>query len=235
MKKLFTVLLAIGFLATTSAVVAAKQTGKTPTRTKSSERIAKRAGKTNALVTLDYFDTASSAFYLWGGNFYMSNLFVPAPGSYPLQVLSFDVYYTALDGQTTAGTGNINGVRVFDTTGVVLGGELGVTGNIDSWTNVTLTTPPTIASGNFYGGLWNSVDTSTNPDTQIDAGLQGSAMNWSGPPDEPFAALNGASAAAAGPFTVTTPGTAYGTISAASIVANINTNVPVELMRFVAE
>lgn len=235
MRKSVALLVAAGLLTVTAAGYAATKAGKAARgRTKVTEaqpRITQKNAP-KALVTLDYVDLAGT-FYLWNGTFYMSNIFKPGGGDYPLQVVALEVYYTGLDDLTT-GAGTIDGVRVFDPAGTVLATELGIPATIDAWTVVNLTAPPTIATGNFIAGGWNSYASASDYN---DAMLQGSAnVSWVAPPDEPFVAVGGgASAGAAGPWSVSAPGTAYTTVSAATVRAQINTNVPVELMRFAAE
>lgn len=236
MRKPVALLVGAGLLTVAAAGFAASQ-ARTPkvkmSRTKVTEAMPKIAQKNapKALVTLDYVD-AGGTFYLWNGTFYMSNVFKPGATDYPLQVVALDVYYTGLDDLTT-GAGVIDGVRVFDPAGAILATELNIAATIDAWTNVPITSPPTIAAGNFVAGGFNNYVSAADYN---DAMLQGSAINWTAPPDEPFVAVNGgASAAAAGPWTVSAAGATYTTVSAATVVATINTNVPVELMRFAAE
>ncbi len=190
-------------------------------------------GQSEAPQTIDYWGAGGSSFYTWSGNFYMSNLFKPDAGWYPLDVTSLDVLPASLDSQTASGAaGVLNGVGVFSTAGAVLARELNVNATVSNWVNVPLTTVPRIAAGNFYGGLWNSA-VSGGPTN--DGGLQTTASNWTAPPTEPFQCLNGTAVNAAGPYTASNCGDTYTTVSAASVIANVNTNVPVELMRFDAQ
>lgn len=240
MRKPVALLVAAALLTVAAAGYAATQTGKSArkTRTKAAVPAASIAKKASpkALVTLDYFNLGSAAFYYWGGPNYMSNIFQPGAGDYPLDVVSAEVYYAALDDVTTTGAaGTIDGVRVFDPAGAILASQLGVPGLANSWNTVTFTTPPTIAAGTFLAGGFNSYVSSTD---RNDGMLQGSAQAWTGPPTEPFRMLDAGTAATAGspgPWTVMDSGAAWATTSAASIRVTINTNVPVELMRFDAE
>ncbi|MCE7957979.1 MAG: hypothetical protein DYH06_08595 [Acidobacteria bacterium ACB2] len=229
-------LVAAGFLAVAAAGYAANEARKgkftRETASVSQPSLAKKNAP-KALVTIDYVDTGST-FYTWGGDNYMSNIFKPAGGSYPLDVVSLDVYYSYIDDSSTA-AGSIDGVRVFDEAGTVLASQRGVAGTPRTWVNVAFASPPQIAAGNFIGGTWNSNVSSTD---RNDCPIQGAVnANWTAPPVEPFRLLTGgATAGAAGPWTVVDAGAAYTTTtSAATVIANINTNVPVELMRFSAE
>lgn len=177
-----------------------------------------------ALQWIDYYNEGAAGFYGWNGLFYMSNLFKPDAGWYPLDVVALEVFPHELDGSTVTGNaGMIDGVAVFSPGAGILARELAVPGTVRTWTLVNLTSPPRITTGNFYGGIWNS--------TGIDGGRQASATGWTAPPTEPFTCLDGTAAAGA-TFTVNTCGDAYGTVSAAAVRAQVDSNVPVELMRF---
>lgn len=183
-----------------------------------------------ALQWIDYWNTSSANYYFWNGNFYMSNLFKPQGGWYPLDVVALEVLAMRLDGSTVTGAaGTLNGAAVFDPSGTLLARELNIPAQVGVWTMVNLTTPPRINTGNFYGGLWNS--------TSVDLGYQCTAINWTPPPTEPFEALvySGATAGGNGPWAPGGYGATYPTVSAASVRAQVNTNVPVELMRFDVE
>ncbi len=181
-----------------------------------------------ALVWLDYWNAGGSHF-TWGGNMYMSNLFKPTAGTWPLDVVALEVYTRTLDGSTvTAAAGTLNGVAVFDPAGAVLSRQLNIAVTNRTWTQVPLVTQPTITTGNFYAGLWNDA-------VAGDRGWQCTALGWTTPPDEPFACITAGTAGTAngaGPWTVGACGSGYSTVSAASIRAQVNTNVPVELMSF---
>jgi hypothetical protein len=186
----------------------------------------------DALQWIDYWNTSSATYYTWTGFFYMSNLFKPQAGWYPLDVVALEVMPMGLDGNTVTGAaGTLNGVAVFDPAGTILARELNVPANVGVWTLVNLTTPPRINTGNFYGGLWNS--------SYVDLGFQCTAINWTPPPTEPFECVDTAggspTAGAPGPWAPSGCGAQYGTVSAASVRAQVNTNVPVELMRFDVE
>jgi hypothetical protein len=243
MKKLFAkFMVAVVVLTAASFVMAAKPAKHSRHKIKGTRAKMTEKSKGKALVTLDYYNLASAAFYNWSGDFYMSNLFKPAGGSYPLDVIALEVYADGLDNNTVTGAaGVLNGVAVFDPAGTILKRELAVPVAVRTWTTVPLTPPlPNIATGNFYAGLWNSADASAGGAiTAInDAGVQASATAWTGPPTEPFECMDGptgSTAGGAGPWAPGGCGAAYATVSAASVRAQINTNVPVELMRFVAE
>jgi hypothetical protein len=180
-----------------------------------------------ALQWIDYWNTSSAAYYTWNGQFYMSNLFKPDGGWYPLDVVALEVLAVGLDGATATGAaGVIDGVAVFDSAGSLLARELNVAAQVGVWTMVNLTSPPRIAAGNFFGGLWNS--------TGVDLGYQCSAVNWTAPPTEPFNCIDytGATAGGNGAWAPSNCGDIYGTVSAASVRAQVDSNVPVELMRF---
>ena len=185
----------------------------------------------DALQWIDYWNTSSALFYTWNGTFYMSNLFKPQAGWYPLDVVALEVLAVGLDGNTVTGAaGTLNGAAVFNAAGTaVLARELNIPAQVGIWTMVNLTTPPRINTGNFYGGLWNS--------TSVDQGYQCTAINWTPPPTEPFEDItySGATAGGNGAWAPGGAGGQYGTISAASVRAQVNTNVPVELMRFDVE
>ncbi|HQN96936.1 MAG TPA: hypothetical protein PLM61_11230 [Thermoanaerobaculales bacterium] len=188
-----------------------------------------------ALEWIDYWNTGGS-FYTWSGApNYMSNVFKPTAGWYPLDVVALEVWAFALNNNTATGAaGVLNGAAVFDLAGGVLARELNINAQVKTWTNVPLASPPRISTGNFIAGLWNSND-GTNYN---DAGYQCTAVNWTPPPTEPLMFLThgtAGTAGAAGPWTLTDWGATYGTVSAASIRAQVNTNVPVELMRFDVE
>ncbi len=242
MKKLIVpCLLVAGLVAAAAVGIAAQPPNSKATKAKfTREKVTgslpnlKQPGRPLALVTLDYYDTATTA-YGWTGNFYMSNLFMPTAGSWPLQVLALEVYANALDNVETVGTpGVLNGVAVFDPTGAILARDLGVAATVKTWTTVPLSAPPVIAAGNFVAGMWNS---NVGAGARNDAGLQASAMNWPGAAGtEPFRAVGGGmTAGAAGPWVVDTAPSSYTTTSAAAVRAQINTGVPVELMRFEVE
>ncbi|MEN8162949.1 MAG: hypothetical protein ABFS37_02375 [Acidobacteriota bacterium] len=214
----------IAFIFVAVALVGAVALAVGPSKAEKVDRPANVESPDRAPQTIDYWGAGGAAFYSWNGDFYMSNLFKPTAGWYPLAVTSLDVMPARLDGLTGTGSaGVLDGVGVFDTAGGVLSRELAVAGSVNVWMNVPLSTPPQIATGNFYGGLWNGT---------ADGGLQTTASNWTAPPTEPFNCLNGTGAAAAGPFTPSFCGDQYGTVSAASVIANVNTNIPDELMVF---
>jgi hypothetical protein len=180
-----------------------------------------------ALQWIDYWNTMSASYYTWNGLFYMSNLFKPDAMWYPLDVVALEVLAVGLDGNTATGAaGVLDGVAVFDSGGTLLARELNVNAQVGIWTIVNLTSPPRINTGNFFGGLWNS--------TGIDLGYQCSAVNWTPPPTEPYNCIDytGATAAGNGAWAPSDCGTQYPTVSAASVRAQVDTNVPVELMRF---
>jgi hypothetical protein len=180
-----------------------------------------------ALQWIDYWNTASASYYTWNGLFYMSNLFKPDGTWYPLDVVALEVLAVGLDGATATGAaGVIDGVAVFDPGGTLLARELNVNAQVGIWTIVNLTSPPRINTGNFFGGLWNS--------TGIDLGYQCTAVNWTPPPTEPFNCIDytGATAGGNGAWAPSDCGNQYSTVSAASVRAQVDTNVPVELMRF---
>lgn len=184
----------------------------------------------DALQWIDYWNTSSAYYYQWNGSFYMSNLFKPQGSWYPLDVVALEVLAIGLDGNTVTGAaGTLNGAAVFDPTGTLLARQLNIPAQVGIWTMVNLTTPPRINTGNFYGGLWNS--------TSIDLGYQCTAVNWTPPPTEPFdcVSYSGATAGGNGAWAPENCGAQYGTVSAASVRAQVNTNVPVELMRFDVE
>ena len=221
MRKIVFVFVAVALVGTVALAVGPSKAEKVnrPVNVQSPDRAAE---------TIDYWGAGGSSFYTWSGIMYMSNLFVPTAGWYPLDVTSLDVMPARLDGSTASGfAGVLDGVAVFDTGGAVLSRELAVNGSVNVWINVPLSSPPQIAAGNFFGGIWNS--------TGVEGALQTTASNWTAPPTEPLNCLDGASAAAAGPFVPSNCGDAYSTVSAASVIANVNTNVPVELMRFEIE
>jgi hypothetical protein len=184
-----------------------------------------------ALQWIDYWNPSSALFYTWNGTFYMSNLFKPQGGWYPLDVVALEVLAVGLDGNTVTGAaGTLNGAAVFNAAGTaVLARELNVAAQVGIWTMVNLSSPPRINTGNFYGGLWNS--------TSVDQGYQCTATNWTPPPTEPFncVSYSGATAGGNGAWLPSDCGAQYGTVSAASVRAQVNTNVPVELMRFDVE
>ncbi len=183
-----------------------------------------------ALEWIDYWNTSSAAYYSWNGFFYMSNLFKPDGGWYPLDVVALEVMAVGLDGNTATGAaGVINGVAVFDPTGILLARELDIAAMVGVWTIVNLTVPPRINTGNFFGGIWNS--------TGIDLGQQCTAVNWTPPPTEPFNCISfsGATAGGTGAWAPSDCGNSYPTVSAASVRAQVDSNVPVELMRFDVE
>jgi hypothetical protein len=188
----------------------------------------------DALQWIDYWNTSSVNYYTWGGNFYMSNLFKPQGTWYPLDVVALEVLMVGLDGNTATGAaGTLNGAAVFNAGGTaVLARELNIPAQVGVWTLVNLTTPPRINTGNFYGGLWNSNDAA-----MIDLGYQCTAANWTPPPTEPFNCIfySGATAGGNGAWAGNDCGSLWPTVSAASIRAQVNTNVPVELMRFDVE
>jgi hypothetical protein len=185
-----------------------------------------------ALEWLDYWNTSGS-YYTWSGTpNYMSNVFKPQGTWYPLDVVAVEVWAYALDNNVTTGAaGVLNGVAVFDPAGAILARELNIAAQVKTWTNVPISSPPRINTGNFIAGLWNSNDgTDYN-----DAGYQCTAINWTAPPTEPLifmTAGTAGTAGAAGPWVTANWGANYSTISAASIRAQVDTNVPVELMRF---
>ena len=181
----------------------------------------------DALQWIDYWNTSSGAYYTWNGEFYMSNLFKPDASWYPLDVVALEVMAVGIDGSTATGaSGFINGVAVFDPSGTLLARELAVAAQVGVWTMVNLSSPPRINTGNFFGGLWNS--------TGVDLGEQCTAINWTPPPTEPYNCIDytGATAGGNGAWAPSNCGDQYGTVSAASVRAQVNTNVPVELMRF---
>jgi hypothetical protein len=189
-----------------------------------------------ALQWIDYWNTSGAFYYTWSGNpDYMSNVFKPTAGWYPLDVVALEVWAFALDNnQTTGAAGVLNGVAVFDPAGGLLARQLNINAQVKTWTNVPLSSPPRINTGNFIAGLWNSNDGSS----LNDAGYQCTAINWTAPPTEPLIFLtagSGATAGGAGPWIPTDWGAGYSTVSAASVRAQVNTNVPVELMRFDVE
>jgi len=184
----------------------------------------------DALQWIDYWNTSSALFYTWNGTFYMSNLFKPQGGWYPLDVVALEVLAMGLDGNTVTGAaGTLDGAAVFDPAGTLLARELNIPAQVGIWTMVSLATPPRINTGNFYGGLWNSGG--------IDQGYQCTATNWTPPPNEPFECVSysGATAGGNGAWAPEGCGAQYPTVSAASVRAQVNTNVPVELMRFDVE
>ena len=181
----------------------------------------------DALEWIDYWNTSSASYYTWNGLFYMSNLFKPDAGWYPLDVVALEVLAVGIDGNTATGaSGFINGVAVFDPTGALLAREIAVAAQVGVWITVPLSTPPRINTGNFFGGLCNS--------TGIDLGYQCTAVNWTPPPTEPYNCIDysGATAGGNGAWTPSDCGNSYPTVSAASVRAQVNTNVPVELMNF---
>lgn len=196
-----------------------------------------------ATYLIDYFDAGSASTYTWNGQFYMSNMFKPAAAGvpYPFWVSTVEVFPGGIDGQTTTGaTGTIDGVRVFAPMGTgsltVAAEMFGIQGSARVWNavNFATATAATIASGDFFAGMWNS--------TSLDLGLQGSATGWTGPPVEPMDCINtaggGGSANAAGPWFVHSSGACgdqYGTTSAAAVRVVADDSIPVELMTFTAE
>jgi hypothetical protein len=184
----------------------------------------------DALQWIDYWNTSSANYYTWDGLFYMSNLFKPQGTWYPLDVVALEVLAVGIDGLTNTGSaGVLDGVAVFDPTGALLARELNVNAQVGVWTIVNLTSPPRISTGNFFGGLWNS--------TGIDLGYQCTATGWTPPPTEPFNCVDytGATAGGTGAWAPSDCGNSYPTVSAASVRAQVDTNVPVELMRFTAD
>jgi hypothetical protein len=186
-----------------------------------------------ALEWIDYWNTGGSQFTWSGDPAYMSNVFKPAAGLYPLDVVALEVWAYALDDNTTTGAaGTLNGVAVFDPAGTLLARELNISAQVKTWVNVPLTSPPRINTGNFIAGLWNSA---AGSGVYNDAGYQCTALGWTAPPTEPMVFMTAGSAATAGgagPWSPDTWGSGYSTVSAASVRAQIDSNVPVELMRF---
>jgi len=193
----------------------------------------KPADKGSAII--DYFYNVR---FFFTDDFYLSNVFKPEPGWYPFQVTKLYILPYYLDG-VTSGQGIINRIRVW-----VPGGSKGavdtvyqfanVPATVYTWNTLTLGTPPTILTGNFYAGMWNSGTTATVGDH----GLIGTATGWTAPPKEPFQIITGptTSAATTGWTAFTWGQTAYTTLFAAAIAAEVTgDSVPVELMEFSAE
>ncbi|MBK8595547.1 MAG: hypothetical protein IPP07_13510 [Holophagales bacterium] len=230
MKKLIAIS-ALGLLICSAAVVAgpiSRQKSKTPKGI--------NEHSPSAAVVLDYLDPASAAFYSWTGNMYLSNLFIPAGGSYPLDVTDLEVFATSLDGsEVTGAAGVLDGVAVFDAAGTtILNRKLAVNMTVATWTTIPLVAPlPSIASGNFYAGGWNNSVTGT-PNDGLQQGSANAAWTGAGEPLNciTFTGAAAGDAGAAGAWAPNGCGAAYSTVSAVAIRAHINTNTPVELMRF---
>lgn len=240
MKKLITIC-ALGLLICSAAVAAGPFTRQ---KSKAPKNI--NVLKPSVAVVLDYLDPASSAFYTWTGNMYLSNLFIPAGGSYPLVVTDLEVFAPSLNGsEVTGAAGVLDGVAVFDAAGTtILNRKLAVNATVATWTTIPLVAPlPQIASGNFYAGGWNNNAAGSTPSAPSipNDGLQQGSANaaWTGA-GEPlncisFTGATAGDAGAAGPWAPDGCGAVYSTVSAVAIRAHINTNTPVELMRFEIE
>ena len=174
--------------------------------------------------TISYLDVIG---WNWGSGFYFGNLFHPDGAWYPLQVQSFDVMMMVIDG-TTGSTGVLDRVVLTNPVGVVLGSAANVPGvQQQAWANIPLATPVTISSGDFIGFVWQ-------PDSN-EVLYGGIAVNWNTTVSrEPHRAASGTAAAPV--LTVSSAiGSSFTTTSAAAIRANVDTNVPVELMAFDVE
>lgn len=172
--------------------------------------------------TIDYLAAPS---WTWGGGFYFGNLFHPTAGWYPVQVQSFDVVMYLVD---STGSGVLDRVVLTNPAGSVLASAANVPGVATStWVNIPLPTPQTIASGDFIGFVWQP--------SSGEVLMGGPGTNWlTSVSREPQRA--GAGTAAAAGITVTSAiGNTWTTVSAAAIRANVDTNVPVELMAFSVE
>jgi hypothetical protein len=194
-----------------------------------------------AQYLLDYFFDGPAGTYTWTGLFYMSNMFKPDPGWYPFGIMTVEVNPAYIDGLGTTGVvGNIDGIAIFTGFGPtvnVAARTLGVPGTVGAWVPYSFTAGNAVVinSGNFWAGIFNS--------SYMEGGLQGSAINWTGPPVEPFECVDttvvgSPTAGAAGPWMLHVPGNCgdqYGTTSAATVRVTVDDTVPVELMRFTVE
>jgi hypothetical protein len=234
MKKALVLVVVIALIGAVTVLAAQPAKGVRSTTAGNSARPPAGA---DALQWIDYWNNSSAFFYTWTGSFYMSNVFKPQAGWYPLDVVALEVFADSLDGsQVTGAAGVLDGVAVFDPAGNVLWRQLNLNLPVRTWTQVPIATPPRITSGNFFGGMWND-NVAGTPSIVDDGGYQCTAINWSAPPTEPFTCMNNPANTAGGPgaWTANTCGSTYPTVSAASVRAQINSNVPVELMRLGAE
>jgi hypothetical protein len=177
-----------------------------------------------AAQTIDYL---TSVGWTWGSGFYFGNLFHPDGTWYPLQVQSFDVIMQHVDG-TAATTGVLDRVVLCNPAGNVLASAVNVAGVPEgAWANIPLAAPVTITSGDFIGLV--------NQPGATEQLFGGTATNWNTTVSrEPQRRGNGTAAASI--LSITSGiGSNYATVSAAAIRANIDTNVPVELMAFDVE
>jgi hypothetical protein len=192
-----------------------------------------------AQYLLDYFFEGPAGVYTWNGFFYMSNMFKPDPGWYPFGIMTVEVLPARIDGfSTTGAVGSIDGIAIFTGAGPtvnVAAQTLGMAGTVAAWVPYSFTAGNAVVinSGNFWAGIFNNT---------LEGGLQGSAINWTGPPVEPFECIDTAvgspTAGAPGPWTLHDPGDCgdqYGTTSAATVRVTVDDTVPVELMRFSVE
>jgi len=188
------------------------------------------ATNTEAIETLDYFDPLG---FTWSWNVagprYVGNIFTPAGGSYPLAIQRLEVIFRTIDG---TGGGTIDGVGLFDGTGNLLAHVGGVTGaSTGTWIQFPFASPyPEIAAGNFWGGGWQDTTASDRP-------LCGTATTGWTNANEPQATIANSATGSQFPvgWSAFRIGSGYPTASAAAVRAVIDTNVPVELMRFDVE
>ncbi|MCD4748003.1 MAG: hypothetical protein K8R59_01410 [Thermoanaerobaculales bacterium] len=218
MRKLFV----LGILVLAVAVIAGA--ANMHRQTVENTIVLKAPPEGRAPQTIDYL---AAPGWTYGDGFYFGNLFHPDGGWYPVQVQSFDVVMQNVDGTATT-TGVLDRVVLVNPAGSVLASAANVPGvAAGTWANIPLATPQTIASGDFIGFVWQ-------PDSN-ERLYGGTATNWNTSVSrEPHRAGGGTAAAAA--ITVTSAiGSGYATVSAAAIRANVDTNVPVELMAFSVE
>jgi len=181
---------------------------------------------TEAIEVIDYWSGAGG-LWTWGGtDFYLANLFKPDPTWYPLNILNLEVIFGEVDGGTI---GTVNRVRVFGPALSVLGEVVNQAGvGTTTWVPFTFATPINIAAGDFFGGAWN---------TTLENNLGGTATGWTAAtPAEPQVRIQGgASSGAAVGWVSDQIGAGYPTVSCAVARATVDSNVPVELMRFSVE
>jgi hypothetical protein len=179
-----------------------------------------------AIEVIDYW-IGTGSLWTWGGtDFYLANIFKPNLSWYPLNILRLEIIF----GEVDAGAfGTVNRVRIFGPLLTVLGEVVNQAGvGTTTWVPFTFATPISIAAGDFIGGAWN---------TPYENNLGGTATGWPpGVPTEPqIQVYGGASSGATTGWATSQIGVGYPTISCAVARAIIDSNIPVELMRFEIE
>lgn len=188
------------------------------------------SGGGEAIEYLDYFDPAGFT-WTWGVDAprYMGNVFVPVGGWYPLAIQRLEVIMAWVDG---TGAGTVDRVAAFNDAGTMMASVAGLPGVLTgTWVPFTFASPyPEIAAGNFWGGVWQA--TGGLEDRPLGGTATVAWTNFT----EPQRGISGPPTSAAPTGWATTHiGSTYSTASATAIRAVVDTNIPVELMRFDVE